>query len=780
MKARLTSAIGAAAIVVAGAVVVPVAASAAPASDQPVQQTAPARSDDRPDPLAAKQRDAKQEAAQLVATGDAKVQTRGTGKYASKVVQVAPGKFVEYGTQETAQLLTFLVDFGDGDGGANTTAPAGPVHNTIPEPDRANDNSTYWEKDFSAEHYKEMFFSGLKDQGGESFHDVYDQMSSGRFDLQGDVSDWVTLPHREAYYGDGDDPSDDDDVLDGSETQAGMTAFIQDSANAWYADQLAKGKTKDQIVAYLKSFDVWDRYDIDGDGIINEPDGYVDHFQAIHAGTGEEAGADPWTIWSHRWAVNQAGVGKDGPADFPKVGGIRIGDTDLWIRDYTTEPENGGLGVFSHEFGHDLGLPDYYDTDGGENGTGYWNLMSSGSWMGHGTDTIGTTPNHMGATEKLFLGWLDYAAVAPGKSTVVDLGPSYHATTRGAQAVVVDLPDKTETFTLVEPTDGAYVYSESRSNLNSSIASPSFTVPSGASLTAKVSYAIEQDYDYAYAEISTNDGTTWTPLSTNLSAPVGNGNPGGGITGTSGGEWVDLSADLSTYAGQTAKVRFRYSSDGGVNLMGLAIDSVAVGSALSENFDDFGDWTVNGFVPVAADGTYQKVKQHFYVAENRVYGGYDATLRTGPYNFGWAATRPDWVEHHPYEDGLLIWYVNSLWGDNNVSAHPGRGEALPVDAHPTALHWSDGALVRNRVQSFDATFGLEPTDAFLLHRETKDGMTTADVTRRPAVSVFDDTDPAKYYDPANPSESVLVGGTGTTIKVLKQNANTGVMRIQVN
>jgi immune inhibitor A len=769
----MTSAFGAAAVLLAGAVVAPGVAAAAPSQATPTAaQSAPTHSDDLPDNLARKQREAKQQAAQMVATGDAKVVTRGKGASASKVVKIAPGKYVEYGAQETAQLLTFLVDFGDGDGGVNTSAPAGPAHNQIPQPDRKQDNSTYWEPDFSSQHYKEMFFSGLADQNGESFHDVYDEMSSGRFDLQGDVSDWVTVPHREAYYGDGDG--------EGGETQASMTAFIQDSANAWYADQLAQGKTKDQIVDYLKSFDVWDRYDIDGDGIINEPDGYIDHFQAIHAGTGEEAGADPWTIWSHRWAVNQAGLGTDGPADFPKVGGIQIGDTDIWIRDYTTEPENGGLGVFAHEFGHDLGLPDYYDTAGGENGTGYWNLMSSGSWMGHGTDTIGTTPNHMGATEKLFLGWLDYDVVEPGKSAVLDLGPSFHANTRGAQAVVVDLPDSSETFSLLDPVDGKYVYSDSRNNLNSTITSPSFTVPAGASLTAKANYAIEVDYDYAYVEVSTDGGSTWTAVNTNLSAAPGNGNAGGGITGSSKGKWVDLTADLSAYAGQTAKVRFRYASDGGVNLLGFALDSVAVGSALTENFDDYSDWTNNGFLSIDADGTYQKVKQHFYVAENRVYGGYDATLRTGPYNFGWQQTRPDWVEHHPYEDGLLIWYVNSLWGDNNVSAHPGRGEALPIDANPTALRWSDGTVARNRVQSFDATFGLQKTDGFTLHRETSTGLTTLTATPRPAVSVFDDTDPAKYYDPANPGGSVLVGGTGTTIKVLKQNANTGVMRIQVN
>ena len=39
-----------------------------------------------------------------------------------------------------------------------------------------------------------------------------------------------------------------------------------------------------------------------------------------------------------------------------------IGNTGIWVGDYTMQPENGGLGVFAHEFGHDLGLPDLYDT----------------------------------------------------------------------------------------------------------------------------------------------------------------------------------------------------------------------------------------------------------------------------------------------------------------------------------------------------------------------------------------------------------------------------------
>ena len=54
--------------------------------------------------------------------------------------------------------------------------------------------------------------------------------------------------------------------------------------------QIAAGKTAAQINDYLAQFDVWDRYDMDGDGNFNEPDGYIDHFQSVHAGEGEETG----------------------------------------------------------------------------------------------------------------------------------------------------------------------------------------------------------------------------------------------------------------------------------------------------------------------------------------------------------------------------------------------------------------------------------------------------------------------------------------------------------
>jgi M6 family metalloprotease-like protein len=111
-----------------------------------------------------------------------------------------------------------------------------------------------------------------------------------------------------------------------------MTRFIQDSANAWYDQQRASGRTDAELTAYLQQFDQWDRDDDSKNGNVNEPDGSIDHLQAVHAGEGEKAGAPEWAIWSHRWSVGQRS--QAGPA-WNKAGGVKIGNLDLFSRDYT-------------------------------------------------------------------------------------------------------------------------------------------------------------------------------------------------------------------------------------------------------------------------------------------------------------------------------------------------------------------------------------------------------------------------------------------------------------
>jgi immune inhibitor A len=738
-------------------VAMPTTATAAPPPEEPA--AAPARAHDLPNPLAEKQRELREQALEQVLEGAA------TPSGANRVVEVARGQYVELAQEDSDAIWTVLGEFGD--------LP----HNTIPEPDRSQDNTTIWTEDFSQPYFDELLYSSA--DGVTSVANYYEELSSGRYTVTGEVEDWVSVTqHPAAYYGEGDDGRR-------------PWEFVNDTVNTWYTGQLEAGRTAEEIDAYLSQFDVWDRYDHDADGDFDEADGYIDHFQAVHAGMGEEVGGGVLgedAIWSHRWYNQTTRVGAGGPTVGDTVnalGGTRVGQSRYWIGDYTVEPENGGVGVFAHEFGHDLGLPDLYDTSGNsggaENSTAFWSLMSSGSYASSGepADGIGTRPVHMGAWEKLQLGWLDYELVLPGERLTTRLGPST-TTTRQAQALVVVLPDREVTTDIGDPFEGAdFWYSGAGDDLDHTMLTAR---PAGATtLTAKVRYQIEQDWDYAYVGYE-QDGV-FTPLPTNLSTtddPNGQ-NAGSGITGSTDGQWVDLTADIGAVP-DGARVGFRYWTDGAATEPGLQVDAVSLGGT------PVTDWALDGFT--LTTGTATESFFNAYIAEYRTYTGYDAGLRTGPYNFG-DPTRPDWAERLPYQDGLLVHYWNTQYADNNVGDHPGAGLVLPVDAHPGLLYEptddegedrTDGESFRPRVQSSDSTFGRQATDRITLH--DPDTGVAGTYGGLPAVPTFDDTQdwyvaPGEQAD-ANGWTGVDVPKTGTRITVVSTGAQDTFVQVRVN
>ena len=330
----------------------------------------------------------------------------------------------------------------------------------------------------------------------------------------------------------------------------------------------------------------------------------------------------------------------------------------------------------------------------------------------------------------------------------------------------------------------------------------------GTNLTAEVRYDIEEDWDYAFLEASTDGGTTWVPVATNLSDTSGDqsgfNTSKTGITGTQEA-WTTLTATLPA---NTNAVRFRYQTDGAFVLSGFKVDNIAInGTVIGTAENDNEGWTFNGFRTTTGD----EVETFFnaYIAENRQYDGYDESLETA-YNFSYPVTKPDWVEHYPYQDGMLVTYWDSSQGDNNVGDHPGEGLVLPVDAHPLLSHWVDGTLMRPRILSYDSTFGFDRTDRITLRREVDlngDGtitgaeLQTGRIPSRPAVSTFDDTKTWWYgtdgdevlvdhdNDPATPKVlrhpgryqpgwySVDVPKTGTLIRVLDE--KHGYLKIRV-
>jgi len=129
----------------------------------------------------------------------------------------------------------------------------------------------------------------------------------------------------------------------------------------------------------------------------NDGDGTVDGVYVVYAGYGEASGASANTIWPHASSIPTM-----------VCDGVKISK-------YSCSNELRGtsgnyittIGVICHEFGHVCGAMDYYDTDyaphGQYDGTGYWDLMSSGNWNGN---PAGSRPAHMNPYDKIRSHWV--------------------------------------------------------------------------------------------------------------------------------------------------------------------------------------------------------------------------------------------------------------------------------------------------------------------------------------------------------------------------------------
>ena len=122
-------------------------------------------------------------------------------------------------------------------------------------------------------------------------------------------------------------------------------------------------------------------------------DGRLDNVFVYYAGHNEAEGGPSASIWPHRSIVTS---------------GDRVDGKLIYDYACTSELRGSagsamcGIGTFCHEFGHVLGLPDYYDTDkSGAYTIGSWDIMCSGSYNGNGK----TPPTHT-AGERFELGWV--------------------------------------------------------------------------------------------------------------------------------------------------------------------------------------------------------------------------------------------------------------------------------------------------------------------------------------------------------------------------------------
>ncbi len=771
-------------------------ASAAPTTNHPSPSQAKSQSlasDELTNPLESKRRDLREAALTDVISGEAKPVTK-NGSTVVKVGRTADAtakggnartkapkrdQYVELAREKTDRIFVVLAEFGDErhpsypdkDQAPSIPGPTtfqGPLHNKIPEPDRATDNTTVWQPDYDQAHYQDLYFG----KGENSLASYYDKQSSGRYTVNGEVTDWVKVRYNEARYG------RSNGYPCGGNVCSNTWALVADAVNQWVADQEAAGRTKAEITADLKSFDQWDRYDYNHNGNFNEPDGYIDHFQIVHAG-GDQADGDPQqgedAIWSHRWYAYYTGQGRTGPAD-NLLGGTQVGDTGLWVGDYTIQPENGGLSVFTHEYGHDLGLPDHYDTAGGQNGVEYWTLMAQSRLNAPG-EALGEKPGDLGSWDKLQLGWLDYEIVPAGTKRTLDLGP-HEYNSKKAQGLVVPLPAKQVTTELGAPASGSQQwFSGQGDDLNNTLTRTVTLAQGTSTLSMQARWNIEDcgpdACDYAYVEV--DDGSGWVAVPGSITQPAEHN----GIDGVQA-SYVPATFDLSAYAGKTVQLRLRYQTDGAaqgndpdLGYSGFFADDIALTSGGSTVFTDGAEtadpaWTATGFSRVGQSVT--KDYPNYYIASNRSYVSYDRWLKSGPYNFGFAS-KPDYVEHFSYQQGLLVTYWDTSQSDNNTSQHPGEGLILPIDAHPAPIYRIDGQPWRSRVQVYDAPFSRMKADSFTLHVADQPSY----IRGQKAVPTFDDR--RSYWDAAIPGVGVKVPNAGVQISVLKQKGTSMKVRV---
>lgn len=199
-----------------------------------------------------------------------------------------------------------------------------------------------------------------------SMTDFYIENSYGKFYVRGEIFGWYTMNHLYSFYTD-------------------SSAY-----GLGYAYPNARDLANDAIKFADADTNVdFSRYDYNNDG---RCDGVI----IIHAGPGGEKTGKSFDIWSHNWTIREE----------REIDGVVVSNYNMNPEEYYNY--NGSklspIGVFCHEYGHFLGLPDLYDTSdstGTSQGLGSWSLMASGNYLNKSR-----TPAHFDAWCKIELGFV--------------------------------------------------------------------------------------------------------------------------------------------------------------------------------------------------------------------------------------------------------------------------------------------------------------------------------------------------------------------------------------
>lgn len=646
---------------------------------------------------------------------------------------------------------------------------SGPLHNTMERPRSPDDRSgnTIWTEDFSNEWFGDfMFGSGVvfsytmqddtpvfEDFTGQSVTDYYDDMSGGMYTVTGDIIGWVPVDHSTWYYD--------------ADQCPGARSGVSTSRGAIPGAGTARTLVKDALDAVnaisdtIPGFD-WANYDLDDDGII-------DRLWVVHSGYGEEdsttllnrvpvSGTTPLTdtfygeaaVWSHSSQVTP-------PYSVTQ---------DIAAGPYIMMPENGGIGVFAHESGHNLGADDLYAYGSGETSTGFWSLMAD-DWTGH---PIGFEPPAVDPWHLDRWGWLDpYLVDDPTAVHEVTLGqasrfPGGVGVYRGAKIPledgVLELP--------VPVWDGVYYWWGGKKDLSNarmtSAAAIDLSGKTAITLSFDLVYDIEDEWDFLWIQVSADAGATWDTITNTNTQCVHDpgwigelyGFPedlcGAGLGGFYGynANWPDPEVqefDLSSYAGDNIVLRFWYMTDWASLYSGAFVDNVVVEADAVELFSDDAEggdakWVYQD--PWMRSDGWMSFTHNLYLQWRNVgeTGGYDSALGDERWRFG------------PANTGLLVWYNSNFYTDNEIYGYledeygfGPKGRMLVIDSHPTPYRspyvepvWLglEHTNLTSRGLMRDAPFSLLDTVDFTYTYPYHDQITPTLFSGRPSVSSFHD------------------------------------------
>ncbi|EOA3904988.1 immune inhibitor A domain-containing protein [Bacillus cytotoxicus] len=642
-------------------------------------------------------------------------------------VPISPAKQAKYnGPVRKDKVLVLLVEFRDF------------KHNNIEKKP-----GYMYSNDFNREHYEKMLFGDepftlFDGSKVPTFKQYYEEQSGGSYTVDGTVTEWLTVPGKASDYG-----ADDGEGGRDNKGPLGPRDFVKEALKA----AVAQGVN-------LADFDQYDQYDYNGNGNRNEPDGIIDHLMVIHAGAGQEAGGGKLkddAIWSHRFKL--------GSQPYPIEGtksSVSNWDGKIAAYDYTIEPEDGAVGVFAHEFGHDLGLPDEYDTKYSGEGEPIhaWSIMSGGSWTGTiaGTEPTSFSPQNKEFFQKNMGGnWaniveVEYNQLRSGIGIATYLDQSVTKSKRPG-IVRVNLPDKE--IKNIEPSFGKkFYYSTKENDMHTTLETPSFdlTKVENVTFTYKAFYEIEANYDFLEVNVVTEDGAK-----TRIDR-IGEKEVQKGVD-TTEGNWIDKSYDLSQFKGQKVKLQFEYITDPATSYKGFALDNATLTVDGKVVFTDDAEgeplMTLNGFT--VSDGL--EYKKHHYYLEWRNYAGSDKALKhiNGPV----------------FHTGMLVWYADQSFTDNWVGIHPGEGFLGVVDSHPEAvvgmLEGQPTVKKSTPYQIADAAFSFDQTPAWKVN-SLKNG--TFDYKGLRGVPTFDDS--KRYINDIIPDAGRKLPKLGLKFEVVGQ------------